>query len=67
MTLDWTSPLFPKTLAGDLGVHGIRRQIDLARPRNRAVVNEDLLEELYIGQRRQRTGQLIWLQPHAPG
>ena len=37
--------------AGDLGVHGVRRQIDLTGPRNRAAINEDLLEKLRIRQR----------------
>ena len=41
----WTGRLRPKTLAGNLSVHGIRRQIDLTRPRDGAVVNKDLLEE----------------------
>src|SRR5271157_6215622 len=52
------------TLAGDLGVHCIRRQIDLTGPRDRAAINEDLFEKLHIRQRRQRTGQLFWPQPH---
>ena len=52
------------TLAGDLGVHGIRRQIDLTGPRNRAAINEDLFEKLHIRPRRQRTVQLLSPQPH---
>jgi hypothetical protein len=36
------------TVAGDLGVHCIRRQVDLTRPRDRAVIDEDLREELHF-------------------
>jgi hypothetical protein len=35
-------------VAGDLSIHGIGRQIDLAGPRNRTVINEYLTEELLI-------------------
>ncbi|MGA9626852.1 MAG: hypothetical protein WBL65_17295 [Bryobacteraceae bacterium] len=66
MTLHWLRLLLPMTLADDLGVHGIRRQIDLTGPSNRAAVNENLFEKLHIRQRRQRTGQLSSPQPHTP-
>ena len=43
-------------VAGDSRVHCIRRQIDLSRPRNRAAINEDLLEELHVTQGCEDTG-----------
>src|SRR5674476_1083040 len=52
------------TLAGDLSVHSIRRQIDLAWPRDRAVINENLLEKLHISQRRECTRQIFPPQAH---
>ena len=36
------------TLAGDLSVHSIRCQIDLAWPRDGAAINENPFEKLYI-------------------
>src|SRR5438552_1899069 len=51
-------------LAGDLSVHCIRRQIDLAGPRDSAAINEDLLEKLHIPQLREYTCQLFSPQPH---
>jgi hypothetical protein len=48
-----------RTLAGDLGVHRIRRQIDLAGPRDCAVINEDPFKELHIQQWRERARQLF--------
>ena len=45
-----------RMVAGDSGVHCIRRQIDLSRPRNRAAINEDLLEELHVTQGCEDTG-----------
>ena len=64
MTLHWLGLPISMMPAGDLGVHCIRRQIDLTGPRNRATINEDLFEKLHIRQRRQRTGQLFRPQPH---
>jgi hypothetical protein len=66
VTLHWTCLLLLRvTLAGDLGIHCVRRQINLTGPSNGAVINEDFLEELHIRQRRQCTGQLFSPQPHA--
>ena len=39
-------------LARDLSVHGIRRQIDLAGPCDRAIIDEDLFEEPHVSERR---------------
>jgi len=64
VTLHWLCVLLPGTPAGDLGVHCVRRQIDLTGPRNRAAINEDPFEELHIRQGSQRTGQFFWPQPH---
>jgi hypothetical protein len=47
------------TLAGHLSVHSIRRQIDLARPRDGAVINENPLEKLHFLQRRESTRQFF--------
>src|ERR1019366_5079337 len=52
------------TLAGDLSVHRIRCQIDLAWPRDRAVINENPFEKLHIPQRRERAGQFFTPQLH---
>src|ERR1035437_129557 len=52
------------TLAGDLSVHGIRRQIDLAWPRDGTVINENPLEKLYIPQRCECARQFFLAQPH---
>jgi hypothetical protein len=52
-------------LAGNLGIHCIRRQIDLARPRDCAIINEDLLEKPLIPQRCKRTYQFFPLEPYA--
>src|ERR1017187_587315 len=53
-------------VAGDSRVHCIRRQIDLSRPRNRAAINEDVLEELHVTQGCEDTGQFFWTQAHSP-
>jgi|GEM_PF-2570623 len=53
-------------LAGDLSIHCIRRQVDLTGPRDRAIINEYLLEEPLIPQRCEYTGQFFWPQPHTP-
>jgi hypothetical protein len=53
-------------LVGDLSVHCIRGEIDLAGPSDRAVIDEDLLKKLRVQQGRERTGQLFWLQLHVP-
>jgi hypothetical protein len=45
---DLSRLLWFRTMAGNLGVHRIRRQIDLTGPRDRAVINEDLLEKLHV-------------------
>ena len=37
-----------RQLIGDLSIHRIRRQIDLAGPGNRSAIDEDLAEELHI-------------------
>jgi hypothetical protein len=47
------------TLAGDLSVHGIRGQIDLAWPGDRAAIDENPFEKLHIPQRRERAGQFF--------
>src|SRR5664279_6335464 len=52
------------TLAGDLSVHSIRCQIDLAWPRDRAVINENPFEKLHIPQRRERAGEFFLPQLH---
>lgn len=48
VTLHWLCRLLPTALAGDLGVHCIRRQIDLTGPRDSAAINEDLFEKVHI-------------------
>ena len=47
------------TLFCNLSIHRIRRQIDLAGPRDCAVINEDLLKKPHIHQWRERTCQLF--------
>jgi hypothetical protein len=37
-------------LPGDLSIHGVGREIDLAGPRNRTVIYTDLSEELLVPQ-----------------
>src|ERR1035437_9547899 len=54
------------TPGGDLSVHSIRCQIDLAWPRDGAVIDENLLEKLRILQRRERTRQIFPPQLHTP-
>src|SRR5712692_8905781 len=64
--LPWTCLLRLMTLAGDLSVHCIRRQIDLTGPRDCAAINEDLLEKPHIPQGRQYTRQFFSPQSHTP-
>ena len=54
------------TLARHLSIHCIRRQIDVARPRDRAAINEDPLKKLGVQQECKRTGQLFSTQLHTP-
>jgi len=53
-------------LASDLIVHRIGRQIDLTRPGDRAVVDEDLVKKPRIQQGCEYTRQLFWPQLHGP-
>jgi hypothetical protein len=53
-------------LAGNLGVHGIRRKINFTRPRHGSFVNEDLSKESFIPQRREGTSQPFLAQAHTP-
>ncbi|SPF38046.1 hypothetical protein SBA4_2120028 [Candidatus Sulfopaludibacter sp. SbA4] len=53
-------------LAGNLSIHGIRCEINLTGPRDGAIINEDLLEELLIAQRRECTSQSLRPQPDTP-
>jgi hypothetical protein len=59
VTLPWTCLLWLMTLGGYLNAHCIRRQIDFTGPRDCAAIDEDLLEEPRIPQRRKGTGQLF--------
>src|SRR5437016_3931492 len=54
------------TLAGNVCVHRIRRQIDLTRPRDRTAINEDPLEEARVPQGRKSTRQFFFAQSHTP-
>jgi hypothetical protein len=65
-TVPWTRLLRFMTLASDLSVHCIRRQIDLTGPGDRAAINEDLLEKPHIPQRFEYTCELFSPQPHTP-
>jgi len=51
------------TLASDLSVHCIRRQIDLTGPGDRAAINDDLLEK---SQPFEYTCELFSPKPHTP-
>jgi hypothetical protein len=53
-------------LAGNLCVPGVRREINLTRPRHGTIVNKDLLKELLIPQRCESAGQLFFSQLNAP-
>jgi len=53
-------------LAGNLGVHCIRRQVDVTGPGDRAVIDEDLLKKPHIQQGRERALQLFRPQLHTP-
>jgi hypothetical protein len=46
---------------------GIRPEIDVARARDGAAINEDTLKELFVQQRRKHTCQLFSPQLHKPG
>ena len=44
------------TLGREIRVHRVRCQIDLARPRNGSLINEDLPEKILVAQGRKGTG-----------
>jgi hypothetical protein len=46
-------------MAGDFSVHGIRRQIDLSWPRDRAGIDENLLEKPLVPQRRESAREIL--------
>jgi hypothetical protein len=52
-------------LPGDLGIHGVRRQVNLTRPSYHAIIDEDPLEKLLVSQGRKGARQFVGLQPHA--
>jgi hypothetical protein len=52
--------------ARDLSVHRIGRQIDLAWPRDRSFIDENLLEEVFILQGCECAGQFFCAQMHKP-
>jgi len=54
------------TLASDLSVHCIRRQIDLTGPGHPAAINDDLLEKSHIPQPFEYTCELFSPKPHTP-
>ncbi len=54
------------TLQNDLSMHRIRRQINLPGPSDGAVINEHLLEEPHIQQRRENSGKFLSPQLHTP-
>jgi hypothetical protein len=53
-------------LQSHLSMHGVKRQVDLPRPPNGALIDKHLLEKPHIKQRRQHTRRLVSSQSHAP-
>jgi hypothetical protein len=52
---------------GDFRIHRIRRQVDLARPRDGAIVDNHLLEKPFIQQRSERTRKVFLAQLNVAG
>jgi len=49
------------TLASDFRVHRVGREVNLSRPRDRALVDESLFQEVRIVQQRRNAGQFFLL------
>lgn len=53
-------------MLANLSMHCIRRQIDLARPSDRAMVNENLLKKPHVQQRSENACKLLAPQLYTP-